>query len=83
MQTLTTLEFFTRLIVGLSCGALIGADAAQRLEELVARVSLEPGIRTVHWHSVDETELAPTLAVPESGSGSPDDETAREPGLPA
>jgi uncharacterized membrane protein YhiD involved in acid resistance len=28
MQTLSTLEFFTRLAVGLGCGALIGAERA-------------------------------------------------------
>lgn len=30
MQTLTTLEFFTRLAVGLGCGALIGAERQWR-----------------------------------------------------
>jgi hypothetical protein len=28
MQTLTTLEFVTRLAVGLGCGALIGGSSA-------------------------------------------------------
>jgi len=30
MQTLSTLEFFTRLAVGLGCGALIGAERQWR-----------------------------------------------------
>jgi putative Mg2+ transporter-C (MgtC) family protein len=30
MQTLTTLEFFTRLAAGLGCGALIGAERQWR-----------------------------------------------------
>ena len=47
MQTLSTLEFFTRLAVGLGCGALIGAErqwrarrAGLRTNALVAAVFL-------------------------------------------
>jgi len=29
---------------------------------LVARLSMEPGIHDVHWHSADETDLAQALA---------------------
>jgi putative Mg2+ transporter-C (MgtC) family protein len=53
----------------LTAHLLVGGDAAQLLEQLVARVSLEPGIRTVHWHSTDERELPSALAVPETGPG--------------
>jgi putative Mg2+ transporter-C (MgtC) family protein len=60
----------------LTAHLMVGGDAAALLEQLVARVSLEPGIRAVHWHSADERDLAPTLAVPETEPGSPDGETA-------
>jgi putative Mg2+ transporter-C (MgtC) family protein len=60
----------------LTARLLAGDDAAQRLEELVARVSLEPGIRGVHWHSTDEPSPAPPLAVPEEEPGSPDESVA-------
>jgi putative Mg2+ transporter-C (MgtC) family protein len=60
----------------LTAHLLVGGDAPQLLEELVARVSLEPGIRTVHWHSADEADRPPPpLPVPEPEPGSPDDET--------
>jgi putative Mg2+ transporter-C (MgtC) family protein len=36
----------TKLIAHL----LLSGDAATRLEQLVARLSLEPGIHAVHWH---------------------------------
>jgi putative Mg2+ transporter-C (MgtC) family protein len=49
----------------LTAHLLVGGDPAQLLEELVARISLEPGIRAVHWHSADQLEAAPVLAVPE------------------
>jgi putative Mg2+ transporter-C (MgtC) family protein len=59
----------------LTARLLVGGDAAQLLEELVARVSLEPGIRAVRWHSADEADRAPALAVPDAEPGAPDDET--------
>jgi putative Mg2+ transporter-C (MgtC) family protein len=35
----------------LSASLLLDGDAATRLENLVARLSIEPGIQAVHWHS--------------------------------
>jgi len=42
----------------LTAHLLISGDAAARLEALVARLSLEPGLYGVHWHSAD-TVLVP------------------------
>jgi putative Mg2+ transporter-C (MgtC) family protein len=53
---------------------LLSGDVAERLEQLVARLSLEPGIRTVHWRSTDEPDLAPALALSGEGSAPPDEE---------
>lgn len=58
----------------LTADLLVGGDAAARLEQLVARLSLEPGIYSVHWHSADEPDLAPALTVSSEESGSPDEE---------
>ena len=60
----------------LTAHLLVGDDAAQLLEQLVARVSLEPGIRTVHWHSADELDRPPPLPVPEEEPPSPDEAIA-------
>ena len=46
----------------LTAHLLLHGDAATRLEALFARLSLEPGIHDVHWHSADETDLAQALA---------------------
>jgi putative Mg2+ transporter-C (MgtC) family protein len=48
----------------LTAHLLAGRDAAPHLEQLVSRLSLEPGIHGVHWHSADETDLAQALAAP-------------------
>jgi putative Mg2+ transporter-C (MgtC) family protein len=58
----------------LTAHLLVGGDAAPRLEQLVSRLSLEPGIYGVHWHSADEPDLAPALAVSGEESGPPDEE---------
>jgi putative Mg2+ transporter-C (MgtC) family protein len=58
----------------LTAHLLAGGDAAARLEQLVSRLSLEPGIHSVHWHNADERGLAPALAVSGEESGSPDKE---------
>jgi putative Mg2+ transporter-C (MgtC) family protein len=58
----------------LTADLLVGGDAAARLEQLVSRLSLEPGIHSVHWHSADELEVTPTLAVSREESGSPDED---------
>ncbi|HUK68928.1 MAG TPA: MgtC/SapB family protein [Streptosporangiaceae bacterium] len=58
----------------LTADLLVGGDAAARLEQLVSRLSLEPGIYGVHWHSADEPDLAPALAVSGEESGAPDEE---------
>ncbi|MFF4543998.1 hypothetical protein [Streptomyces sp. NPDC001435] len=39
-----------RAAVALSC------DPARSLEQLIARLSLEPGVRNLHWH-LDDTSL--------------------------
>ena len=56
----------------LTAHLLIGGDAAARLEALVARLSLEPGLYGVHWHSADEPDTA-LLPAP-SAVGSPDEQ---------
>lgn len=38
---------------------LVSGDAATSLEKLVTRLSLEPGIRTVHWHTADDGTTLP------------------------
>jgi putative Mg2+ transporter-C (MgtC) family protein len=58
--------------IRLSAHLLAGKDAAARLEALVARLSLEPGLYGVHWHSADESD-ATHLSAP-SMAGSPDGE---------
>ena len=45
---------------------LVGGDAAALVEQLVSRLSLEPGIYGVHWHSTDEPDAA-LLPSPDSG----------------
>lgn len=60
----------------LTAHLLVGGDAAARLEQLVARVSLEPGISAVHWHSADEPVPVPALTVPGEEPGSAGNETA-------
>lgn len=45
----------------LTAHLLLRGDAASHLEALVARLSLEPGIHDVHWHSADEPDLAQAL----------------------
>jgi len=37
----------------LSASLLLDGDAATRLESIVARLSIEPGIQAVHWHSAE------------------------------
>ena len=44
--------------VQLSAQLLVDDNAPARLEQLVARLSLEPGIHSVHWHTADEPEPA-------------------------
>ena len=38
----------------LSAFLLLDGDAATRLENIVARLSIEPGIQAVHWHSAEQ-----------------------------
>jgi hypothetical protein len=49
---------------------LVGGDTAARLEALVARLSLEPGLYTVHWHRADEPD--PALIPAPAPDGPPD-----------
>jgi putative Mg2+ transporter-C (MgtC) family protein len=46
----------------LSASLLLDGDAATRLENLVARLSIEPGIQAVHWHSANQEPLPATAA---------------------
>jgi putative Mg2+ transporter-C (MgtC) family protein len=48
--------------VKITAHVLVDGDAPTRLEQLVARLSLEPGIIAVHWHHLDND---PTAPVPE------------------
>ena len=50
----------------LSASLLIDGDAASQLEAIVGRLSIEPGIHAVHWHSTEQ-ELV-------SASTNPDDD---------
>ncbi|HEY6791024.1 MAG TPA: hypothetical protein VI365_27320 [Trebonia sp.] len=43
-------------------GLLLAGDAATRLEQLVSRLSLEPGIHAVHWHTADDPSPLPVTA---------------------
>ena len=61
--------------VGVLPGLLINGDAATRLEQLVARLSLEPGIRAVHWHAADDPA---TLAEAGLSCGVPSDRGGRQ-----
>ena len=47
--------------VHVSAQLLMDGDAPSKLESLVARLSLEPGIQAVHWHTTEEPEPAPVL----------------------
>jgi len=58
----------------LTAHLLVSGDAATHLEQMVSHLSLEPGIHAVHWHSADEPDLAPALAVSLEESGSHDEE---------
>ena len=50
----------------LTARLLLNGDAATRLEQLVARLSLEPGIRAVHWHAADGPAALPApLSAPD------------------
>jgi hypothetical protein len=43
-------------------GLLLAGDAATRLEQLVSRLSLEPGIHAVYWHTADDPSPLPVTA---------------------
>ena len=47
----------------LSASLLLDGDAPSRLENLVARLSIEPGIQGVHWRSADQEPLPASAAV--------------------
>jgi putative Mg2+ transporter-C (MgtC) family protein len=55
----------TRLTVRL----LLNGNAATRLEQLVARLSLEPGIHAVHWHAAGDPAALPASAPSPGGPG--------------
>jgi putative Mg2+ transporter-C (MgtC) family protein len=45
--------------VRLSAQLLVEGNAPARLENLVARLSLEPGIHAVHWHAAEDPDPVP------------------------
>ena len=47
----------------LSAFLLVDGDAPTRLENLVSRLAVEPGIQAVHWHSAEQEPL-PASAAP-------------------
>ena len=53
----------------LTANLLLAGDAATCLEQLVARLSLEPGIHAVHWHTADNPGPALACAPASDGSG--------------
>jgi len=55
----------------LTARLLLNGDAATRLEQLVARLSLEPGIHAVHWHAAGDPAALPA---PVPSPGGSDDE---------
>jgi putative Mg2+ transporter-C (MgtC) family protein len=55
----------------LTARLLLPGDAATRLEQLAARLSLEPGIHAVHWHAADDPAALPAPTLPADG---PEDE---------
>ncbi|MFB7631004.1 MgtC/SapB family protein [Streptomyces sp. NPDC056149] len=42
---------------GIRATAAVSGDLAQALEQVIARLSLEPGVRDLHWH-LDDPEVA-------------------------
>jgi putative Mg2+ transporter-C (MgtC) family protein len=44
----------------LTAQLLLDGDAPTVLERLIARLSIEPGIHAVHWHSADDPDLEKT-----------------------
>jgi putative Mg2+ transporter-C (MgtC) family protein len=53
----------------LTARLLLNGNAATRLEQLVARLSLEPGIHAVRWHAAGDP-----AALPAPSPGGPGDE---------
>jgi putative Mg2+ transporter-C (MgtC) family protein len=53
----------------LTARLLLNGNAATRLEQLVARLSLEPGIHAVHWHAADDPAALPAPAPSPGGPG--------------
>jgi putative Mg2+ transporter-C (MgtC) family protein len=43
----------------LNASLLLEGDAASRLEGIVARLSIEPGIQAVHWHAAEQEPTPP------------------------
>jgi putative Mg2+ transporter-C (MgtC) family protein len=55
---------------------LLSGDAATSLEQLVSRLSLEPGIHAVHWHTAEDPGLLPVPApAPVSDPAGTDDDS--------
>lgn len=46
----------------LSASLLLDGDAATRLEAIIGRLSIEPGILAVHWHSAERESISPGTA---------------------
>ena len=43
-------------VTSLRATVAIGGDVAQALEQVISRLSLEPGVSDLHWHLEDDTE---------------------------
>jgi uncharacterized membrane protein YhiD involved in acid resistance len=56
----------------LTAHLLLDGDAAAGLEQLVARLSLEPDICAVHWHTADDPVAAPAPPPAPARSGQED-----------
>lgn len=59
--------------VQLTAQLLVDDNAPVRLEQLVARLSLEPGVHSVHWHTADEPEPALSPRGRDQDTGSSED----------
>jgi putative Mg2+ transporter-C (MgtC) family protein len=55
--------------VEISAQLLLDGDAPALLEQLIARLSLEPGIHAVDWHTDTDSVSAPAPLLPRPGSG--------------
>ncbi|WP_194893046.1 MgtC/SapB family protein [Catenulispora pinisilvae] len=67
LRGLDTTRADTQDATSLTAHLLLDGEATSRLEQLVARLSLEPGIHTVHWHK-DDPEVEALTHAPKTDS---------------